>query len=178
MKCDYAMLCVSLALKLFVLPALQPGQQPIDGAKAVLADPRLDKMVGHWTMNGELMGQPTTHTVQAKWILNHQFLEIHEWGPPDPKTAKPQYEAMPMIGYDNLSERYDVFGGRFSETLGYGKRVGNEIDFIFEYPDGPLRTNFIWDATRGQWHWQMTQKNTSGQWTTFADLTLSQTERD
>jgi len=43
--------------------------------------------------------------------------EIHGWGPPEPKTAKPQYEAMPMIGYDNLSERYVVhwivFGGRF-----------------------------------------------------------------
>jgi len=133
------MLGVSLALMLFVLPALQSGQQPIDGAKAVLADPLLDKMVGHWTMNGKLMGRPTTHTVEAKWILNHQFLEIHEWGPPDPKTAKPQYEAMPMIGYDNLSERYvvhwiDVFGGRFSETLGYGKRVGNEIVFTSNIP--------------------------------------------
>ena len=68
--------------------------------------------------------------------------------------------------------------GVFSETLGYGKRVGDEIDFIFEYPDGPFRTNLIWDAALGQWHWQMTQKNASGQWTAFADLTLSQTERD
>ena len=33
---------------LFVLPGLQSGQQPIDGANAVLADPLLDKMVGHW----------------------------------------------------------------------------------------------------------------------------------
>ncbi len=176
-------LCVSLALMLFVLRGLQSGQQPIDGANAVLADPLLDKMVGHWAMNGTLMGRPTMHSVEAKWVLNHQFLGIHEWGAPDPKTGKPQYEAMPMIGYDNMSERYvahwiDVFGGRFSETLGYGKRVGNEIDFIFEYPDGPFRTNLIWDAALGQWHWHMTQKNTSGQWTAFADLTLSQTERD
>src|SRR5258705_9528791 len=105
--------------------------------------PLLDKMAGHWTMNGELMGQPATHTVQAKWILNHRSLKIRECGPPDPKTAKPQYEAMPMIGCDNLSERYvvhriDVFGRRFSETLGCGKRVGSEIDFIFEYPDSPF----------------------------------------
>ena len=92
------MLCVSLALMLFVLPALQSGQEPIDGAKAVLADPLLDKMVGHWTMNGKLIGRPTAHTVEAKWILKHQFLEIHQSGPPDLKTAKPQYEAMPVIG--------------------------------------------------------------------------------
>jgi len=83
----------------------------------------------------------------------------------------------------NLSERYvvhwiDVFGGRFSETLGYGKRVGNEIDFIFEYPDGPFRTNFIWNATRGPMALADDAENTSGQWTTLPNLTLSQTERD
>lgn len=81
----------------------------------------------------------------------------------------------------HMSERYvahwiDVFGGRFSETLGYGKRVGNEIDFVFEYPDGPFRTNFVWDAAHQKWHWQMTQKNAAGQWTSFADVTLSRSQ--
>lgn len=38
-------------------------------------------------------------------------------------SSPPNYEAMVFIGYDNTSERYvvhwiDVFGGRFSETLG------------------------------------------------------------
>jgi hypothetical protein len=36
-------------------------------------------------MNGTLMGRPTMHTVEAKWVLNHQFLGIHEWRPPDPR---------------------------------------------------------------------------------------------
>ena len=36
-------LCVGLALMLFVLPGLQSGQQPIDGANAVLADPLLSQ---------------------------------------------------------------------------------------------------------------------------------------
>src|SRR5260370_38297857 len=92
-------LCVSLALMLFVLRGLQSGQQPIDGANAVLADPLLDKMVGHWRMSGTLMGRPTMHTVEAKWVLNHQSLGIHEGGPPDPKTGKPPDEAMPGIRY-------------------------------------------------------------------------------
>jgi hypothetical protein len=38
-------------------------------------------------MNGKLMGQPTMHTVEAKWVLNHQFLGIHEWGPPAARLA-------------------------------------------------------------------------------------------
>jgi hypothetical protein len=83
-----------------------------------------------------------------------------------------------MIGYDNISERYvahwiDVFGGRFSETLGYGKRNGDKIDFVFEYPDGPFHTDFAWDAAHGIWRWRMEQKNAAGKWMQFADLTLA-----
>ncbi len=92
-------LCVSLALMLFVLPGLQSGQQPIDGANAVLADPLLDKMVGHWAMNGTLMGRPTMHSVEAKWVLNHQFLGIHEWG-----SSRPQdwQAALRSAAHDRL----------------------------------------------------------------------------
>jgi hypothetical protein len=157
---------------------MSQNPQTVDGVDAVFTDPLLDKMVGHWAMTGKLLGQPAKHSVDVEWVLNHQFLEIHEVGPIDRKTGKPEYEAMPLIGYDNMSERYvahwiDVFGGRFSETLGYGKRTGNEIDFIFEYPDGPFHTNFTWDAAHAKWHWQMTQKSASGQWNSFADLMLT-----
>jgi hypothetical protein len=85
---------------------------------------------------------------------------------------------MIMVGYDNTSERYvahwnDVFGGRFSETLGYGTRAGNEIRFVFEYPDGPFHTTFRWNPETHQWKWLMQQKNKSGLLTEFADLTLT-----
>ncbi len=80
-------------------------------------DPLLDKMVGHWTLSGTMVGRPATHDVDVEWVMNHQFLRIHE------VDKAGGYEAMPMIGYDNTSERYvahwiDVFGGRWSETLG------------------------------------------------------------
>jgi hypothetical protein len=40
----------------------------------------------------------------------------------------PAYQAAVFIGFDNTSERYvahwiDAGGGRFSETLGFGKRA-------------------------------------------------------
>src|ERR1700682_3547469 len=88
------------------------------------------------------------------------------------------YEVMAMVGYDNASERYvvhwiDVCGGRFSETLGYGHRDGNKIEFLFEYPDGPFRTTFRWDPEAKTWHWQMRQKDKTGAWTDFANLVLT-----
>lgn len=152
--------------------------KPLDGAGTIMNDPLLDRMIGHWTMSGMMVDRPVHQTVDAKWILGHQFLQIHEMGAIDPKTGKPEYEAMPLIGYDNMSERYvahwvDVFGGRWSETLGYGKRNGDEIDFVFEYPDGPFHTDFIWNAKAGTWRWRMTQKTAEGKWAGFADVTLS-----
>ena len=150
---------------------------PLDGAGVTLNDPLLDHLAGRWTMTGTLAGHPVKHTVDAEWVLAHQFLRIHEVGAPDSKTGKPEYEAMPMIGYDNASERYvahwiDIFGGRWSEPLGYGKRNGDEIDFVFEYPDGPFHTDFIWNAKAGTWRWHMTQKGADGKWHDFADMML------
>ena len=53
---------------------------------------------------------------------------------------------MIFIGYDNTSERYvvhwlDNFGGRFSETLGYGLRSGNSIKFVSSTPTVPSTTH-------------------------------------
>jgi hypothetical protein len=86
---------------------------------------------------------------------------------------------MVMVGYDNASERYvahwtDVFGGRFSETLGYGKRSGNDIEFIFEYPDGPFHTTFRWNPEPQQWQWLMRGKSDKdGKWFEFGDMRLT-----
>ena len=171
-------LWMGAVLASFAVSAFAQSAAPIDGAGTVLADPLLERMVGHWTVTGTLAGRPTRQTVEARWILNHQFLQIHEVGENDPTTGKPRYEALPMIGYDNMSGRYvahwiDIFGGRFSETLGYGARAGDEIDLVFEYPDGPFHTDLIWDGAHGQWRWRMKQKDAAGKRISFADLTQS-----
>jgi hypothetical protein len=107
-------------------------------------------------------------------------VRIHEkdMNPSSAASAVVPYEAMILIGYDNTSERYvahwnDVYGGRFSETLGYGTRSGDEIRFVFEYPDGPFHTTFRWLPESHQWNWSMQTKNKAGQWADFATLTLT-----
>jgi hypothetical protein len=152
--------------------------QELDGPKYVFSDALLDHMVGNWKLSGKVMGRAAEHTVSVEWVLNHQFLRIHEKDNAPTSNDRVPYEAMIMVGYDNTSERYvahwnDVFGGRFSETLGYGTRAGDEIGFIFEYPDGPFHTMFLWNPETQQWRWSMQSKNKTGQWTKFADFTLT-----
>jgi hypothetical protein len=142
-----------------------------------MQDPLLDQMAGSWKLTGRAAGQPADHTVDAEWVLNHQFLRIHEKANAASKDGT-KYEAMIFVGYDNASERYvvhwiDIYGGRFSETLGYGKRDGNLIRLNFEYPDGPFHTAFIWDAESKSWRWEMEQKGADGNWKPFGRMTLS-----
>jgi len=169
---------------LLTLRPTAPAQLELDGPQHVFQDALLDRMAGAWKLSGKIMGRDASHSVEAEWILNHQFFRIHEKddSPPAKDTPIP-YEASVMIGYDNASERYvahwtDVYGGRFSETLGYGTRSGNEIRFVFEYPDGPFHTAFVWQPDSGQWKWLMQTKEKSGQWKPFADLTLDRRKSD
>jgi hypothetical protein len=74
-----------------------------------------------------------------------------------------------------MSERYvahwlDIFGGRWSETIGYGTRVGQTVEFLFEYPDGPFRTSFAL-GSQG-WTVLMRQRTAAGEWQTFGRWVL------
>lgn len=140
-------------------------------------DDLVNHLTGTWKVSGPLLGAEAHHTVTAEWALNHQFLRIHEKTSEGAPASEHRYEAIWFLGYDPTSERYvmhllDIFGGRFSETLGYGTRDGNSIRFVFEYPDGPFHTTFRWSPQDDSWQWFLEQKE-KGKWSTFADLKLT-----
>ena len=178
MKIQLSCRLISLAALIFALtPARLCAQTPGEWN-----DELVDRMVGHWNLEGPVMGRVGHHEIQAEWVLNHQFLRIHEKTSANAPAGEHQYEATWFLGYDPVSERYvlhllDVFGARFSETLGYGTRDGNAIRFVFEYPDGPFHTTFRWLAESNSWQWLMEQKNKEGKWTQFADLKLRRAEQ-
>jgi hypothetical protein len=149
------------------------AQEPLDGRNRIFRDELLDNLVGDWKLTRKMRGQSVENSVKAEWTLNHQFLLVHMKDLSTPSN----YEAMVFIGYDNSSERYvahwiDVFGGRFSETLGYGARTGNAIKFVFEYPDGPFHNTFTWHPESKSWIFLMEQKDQTGNWKVFAEDSL------
>jgi hypothetical protein len=173
--------CAALALLCIILLALVPVGAHAQ-TSAAWPDDLVDHMTGSWTLQGKIVGHDAHHEVRAEWVLDHQFLYIHERTAAQAPSAEHRYEASWFLGYDPVSERYvlhllDVFGGRFSETLGYGTRDGDSIRFIFEYPDGPFHTTYRWSPQSDSWQWLMEQKDKSGKWTTFADLKLTHAPR-
>jgi hypothetical protein len=154
-------------------PAAAQTAEPLDGPRRTFQDSLLDQLTGDWTMAGRVRGRPATYTFHAEWVLNHQFLELRMRDVVEP----PAYQAAVYLGYDNASDRYvshwlDNFGGRFSETLGYGQRDGSAIRFVFEYPDGPFHTTFTWDPTNRGWTLLMEDRGAGGIWQEFASYTL------
>jgi len=123
-------------------------------------------------MIGQVRGKPVEQSFTAEWVLAHQFLLLSMKDMAQP----PAYEAHVYLGYDNASERYvahwiDVFGGRFSETLGYGPREKDAVHLVFEYPDGPFHTTFTANSD-GTWSVLMRHRDAAGAWVTFGEYTL------
>ena len=155
-----------------LLPVPSSAQAPAEWRDLV------DHMAGTWKMEGQVMGNAAHHHVQADWVLNRQFLHIEEKTSAAAPDSERRYEAIWFLGYDSVSERYvmhlmDGFGARFSETLGYGIRLGNQIRFVFEYPDGPFHTIWRWKPENDSWEWSMEQKDKIGKWAPFANLKLT-----
>jgi hypothetical protein len=145
-------------------------------ARAQLKDDLLDKLTGQWALTGTVAGKTAHHDVQAEWVLNHQFLRIHEQA--NPKAGDQSgYEAWVFVGYNKEKQQYvahwlDVFGGSGAEAVGFGKRTGDSIVFNFDYPDGAFETTFRWNPDDRTWQWLMRGRQASGEWKPFADLTL------
>lgn len=149
------------------------AQEPADWADALVRH-----LVGSWKLEGDVMGNAAHHDVRADWVLNKQFLRIEEKTSANAPATERRYDSIWYLGYDPISERYvmhlmDTYGARFSETLGYGTRDGNQIKFVFEYPDGPFHNTYRWNPEENSWQWLMEQKNKDGKWVPFANLKLA-----
>jgi hypothetical protein len=166
------MVGISVNAALLVLAGVASAQQP-----ATWNDDLVNKLAGTWSLQGTVMGRPAHHIVTARWVLGHQFLEVREQTAPEAPATESRYDSLWFLGYDEVSERYvlhlmDVFGARFSEVLGFGTRDGNDLRFIFEYPDGPFRNRWRWIPQSKSWQWHLEQKDKSGKWSVFAEVEL------
>lgn len=140
-------------------------------------DALLDAMTGKWVLTGTVRGKPTTHDVEADWVLNHQFVRLHEVSREKTAAGAPQYDAWIFVGWDDTQKLYiihwlDVYGGGYSGR-GKGKRDGNSIPFLFHYENDntDFQNTFVWDEKAKTWQWNMDGVR-DGKLSPFARLTL------
>jgi len=163
----------TLAMMVLACGAMHAAaDEPTGGPKSIFHDPFIDKLVGEWRLMRHIRGRDVENTVSADWVLNHQFLRIHMKDVAEP----PAYEALAYIGYQDADQRYvvhwlDVYGGKFS-AIGYGKRAGDSIAFVFQYDDGPFYNTFKWDPRTESWTFTMETTGKDGKRELFAVDTL------
>ena len=91
----------TIAIFALVLASLSAaGQQP------TLASPLLDHLAGHWVLRGNIAGKQTTHDVDAEWVIQHQYLRLHEVSQEQDAKGQPQYEAMIFNGWNQTPKTY------------------------------------------------------------------------
>lgn len=158
-----------LTLVLLFAASLGFAQQP------TFQDELLDHFQGHWVLRGTIAGKPTTHDINAQWVLGHQYLRFTEAAHEKNAKGEPAYDAEVFLGWDQPTSRYlavwlDVWGG-FS-TVGYAPRTGDEIRFIFNDGKSDFHTTFLYDRKADTWEWRMDSED-KGKLTPFARVRLT-----
>ena len=137
-------------------------------------DNLLDKFTGHWILSGEIAGDNVIHSIDARWVLGHQYLQFSE------KTEQGEidYEAIVYIGWDEPSGRYvckwldSTGGGGLSNgVLGYAEKSEDELVFVFGDDAERFHTTFSHDRANDRWFWTMDSEK-EGQFKPFARLTM------
>lgn len=139
----------------------------------------LDRMVGHWVLKGSIGQTETTHDVDAKWVLNREYVEIHEVSRETDAKGKPAYEAIIYVGADPRTSEYaslwmDTTGyaGFSPDGVGRGKATGDSIGFVFGTPDDGILTTFAYNRAKDAWNWTI-DNEIKGNASPFARLALT-----
>jgi len=145
------------------------------GPESTFQDELLDKLVGRWRLTGTMIGHELLQECSAEWVLNHQFVRLSCHETRKPPLFKVPYEAVTYIGCSGETQRYvnyllDVFGA--AETPGFGRRTDNQIEFVWDDPNGAFHATMTWNLESDSWTFLSQQKDRSGKWGPFAEKTL------
>ena len=142
--------------------------------------PLSDQMIGDWVLQGKIGKKETTHDVKAEWVLNREYVQIHEVSREKNEKGAPAYEAIIFVQWDPKRSEYSCLwldstegGGLSAEGIAHGKPEADRIPFLFKGSgDESIRNTFIYDKSSGTWQWLI--DNLSGDKTVrFADVRLT-----
>jgi len=145
-------------------------------------DPLLDHLTGSWTLQGTIAGHETTHEIESEWVLNHEYLQLHETSRGKNAQGQPAYEAIVFIEWDESSNEYKCLwldstsGGGLSAAITQGKRGNDQITFFFrdkdKDKDSGVHTTFVYSKGADTWSWLIDNED-GGKLSSFAKVKLT-----
>lgn len=142
----------------------------------------LDRLAGIWILQGTIAGKQTTHDVQARWVLRHEYLELHEISREKEAGGEPAYEAIVLFSWDSKANQFACLwldstagGALTSQTVCRATPSGNSIPFIFSIsPTESIHTTFAYHPATDTWQWLIDDES-NGKTDHFANVSLSRT---
>ncbi len=119
----------------------------------------LDRLAGSWILQGTIAGHETTHDIEAEWVLNNEYLRVHETSREKNLQGQPAYEAIIFIEGDDSAGEYKCLwldstgGGGLSAPVARGIRGDDEIVFLFKDKNSGVKTTFAYSKVSDSWNW-------------------------
>lgn len=169
-------LCVALAFAVLLASAGLAQNRATSAPEALM-----DQMTGHWVMIGTIGKKHTTHDVDVDWVLNREYVRIHEVSRDKDATGAIGYEAWIYLVWDGKKGEYAIMwldntaATNFAaDGVGHAKPDGDRIPFLFKGADGSgIHTVFAYDRAKDQWSWTIDNLDKSGKSSPFAQLMLT-----
>ena len=73
-------------------------------------DSLLNKLTGKWVLKGTIAGQETIHDIDAKRVLNGQYVQLKEVSREKDEKGNPLYEAVIYICWQEQKNNISAFG--------------------------------------------------------------------
>ncbi len=138
----------------------------------------LQKMIGKWVLTGKIAGKDTTHDIDARWILEQSYVQIHEVSRERDARGKPLYEAVVHVSWNDKQKEFACLWLDTTEVssfapVGHGALAadGKSVTFQFADREDGIATTFAFDEAHGTWAWNI-DNWIKGKSSPFARLTL------
>jgi len=126
-------------------------------------DSLLNKLNGKWLLKGTIAGQLTTHDIDAKRVLNGQYIQLKEVSKEKDNKGNPLYEAVVYICWQETKKQYFCLWldntsneGISNQVIGRAKQNGDKIELVFKFSDATqFFTTFLYDRDTDTWQWFM-----------------------
>lgn len=126
-------------------------------------DSLLNKLTGKWVLNGTIAGQETIHDIDAKRVLNGQYIQLKEVSREKDEKGNPLYDAIIYICWQEAKKQYFCLWldntsneGISNQILGLAKLNGDKIEMVFKFSDtNQFHTTFLYDRDTDTWQWIM-----------------------
>jgi hypothetical protein len=140
----------------------------------------LDHLAGDWVLTGTIAGKQTTHDVQARWVLRHEYLELHEVSRENEQNSEPAYEAIVLVSWDPKANQYACLwmdstagGALTSQVTCRATPMGDSIPFVFAISSSEsIHTTFTYNSEADTWQW-LIDNEANGKTSRFAKVQLS-----